>query len=249
MKNFYPDGYHSNRDDQTHHDRYLKQFEYVNDANIKKVLDIGCAQGDWLNFLNERMPNVELFGVDAFSNEVKNQKIKFQKCEISQAVLEPCSFDLVTAWAVLEHVHNPMQYFAKISSVLVPGGKFIFLVTNSQSIYGKYAFKEDIPRHTYHFDEKSLSRYAQQNGLTLKSICHDARFWDGSGKGFFFHLIRKLFRISWSQLGSREINLYSKIFLKIGRLVDEMVFYFNWEVALKRYGIIVVTMEKPENVK
>ena len=46
-----------------------------------------------------------------------------------------------------------MQYFVKVSNVLVPGGKFIFLVTNSQSVYGKYAYKEDIPRHTYHFDK------------------------------------------------------------------------------------------------
>ena len=208
MRDFYPDGYHSNRDDQIHNDRYIKQFDYVNETGIRNVLDIGCAQGDWLNFLENRISNVKLFGIDAFSKGVKNQKINFQNCNISQAALEPNTFDLVTAWAVLEHVHNPMQYFVKVSNVLVPGGKFIFLVTNSQSIYGKYAYKEDIPRHTYHFDKNTLSNYANKSGLILQNIRHDPRFWDGSGKGLFFHLMRKILRISWSQIGTRNINIY-----------------------------------------
>ena len=71
MRDFYPDGYHSNRDDQIHNDRYIKQFDYVNETGIRNVLDIGCAQGDWLNFLENRISNVKLFGIDAFSKGVK----------------------------------------------------------------------------------------------------------------------------------------------------------------------------------
>ena len=191
----------------------MKQFDYVEDTNIRNVLDIGCAQGDWLNFLENRVPNIKLFGIDAFSQGVKKSENKFSKLQHSQAALEPNTFDLVTAWAVLEHVHNPMQYFVKVSNVLVPGGKFIFLVTNSQSIYGKYAYKEDIPRHTYHFDKNTLSNYANKSGLILQNIRYDElRFWDGSGEGIFLSLYEKILRISWSQLGTRNINIYQRNF-------------------------------------
>ena len=47
----------------------------------------------------------------------------------------------------------------------------------------------------------------------------------------FLYFMRKILRISWSQLGTRNINIYQKFLLKIGRLFDEIVFYFNWEVV------------------
>src|SRR5437879_8656059 len=46
---------------------------------------------------------------------------EFQDIPVNEPV-----YDAVTAWAVLEHVHDPMSYFRKASEVVKKGGLFVF---------------------------------------------------------------------------------------------------------------------------
>src|SRR3546814_5417313 len=62
-------------------------------------------------------------------------------------------YDVITAWAVLEHVHDPMSYFMKAASTIQSGGYFVFLVTNFDSISSRSLFREDVPRHLYFFSK------------------------------------------------------------------------------------------------
>lgn len=244
MGQFYPVGYHDGRDDPNHQVRYLNQYDYIKNFKANRILDIGCARGDWLNFIKDQNPGCELHGVDAFSAGVNSDEIIFHKCALTDANLDKDYFDLITSWAVIEHVHTPSDYFTVVSKVLKPGGKFVFLVTNSESLYGKYAYKEDIPRHLYHFSERSLSAYAIKHGLILDRIDYDERFWDGSGKGAIRHFFRRLLSISWHDMKSGKISITSRLFLRGAALLDKLVFCSEWEKRLKRSGIIVVTMAK-----
>ncbi|MCS5694106.1 class I SAM-dependent methyltransferase [Cyanobium sp. FGCU-6] len=244
IERFYPSGYHDGRDNEVHQKRYLNQYEYVKDIDTKSILDIGCARGDWLSYFQGRHPSADLYGVDAFSSGVSNDSIKFFRCALPVAKLPENHFGLITSWAVLEHVHSPNAYFKAVASLLSPGGKFVFLVTNSESIYGKYAYKEDIPRHLFHFNARSLDQYANKHGLKLDKIQYDERFWDGTGKGAFRHFARRLLGISWRQLQYNDIPFIKKLILKCGSILDKIVFLTNWEAKLKRSGIIVVTMTK-----
>jgi SAM-dependent methyltransferase len=244
MGRFYPAGYHENRDSPQHLDRYKNQFEFISSYGYKTVLDIGCAEGDWLEYLSRNNDTLELYGVDAFSERVKGDSIKFQKSTLVDAHLPEKYFDLITAWAVLEHVHTPSSYFKSVSKLLKPNGKFVFLVTNSQSIYGKYAYKEDVPRHLYHFDEQSLSAYASKYQLRIDKIDYDERFWDGSGKGAFYHMMRKLLLLSMWDIKFRPLSIFHWYCLRFGSILDKLFFSIKWEKKIRRSGIIVVTMSK-----
>ena len=244
MNNFYPSGYHEGRDDASHFERYQYQYEYVKDLKAITVLDIGCARGDWLDFLQAKRPEMELHGVDAFSPYVKNKSIIFYKCALINAELPEDYFNLVTSWAVLEHVHTPDKYFEVVSKVLKKGGKFVFLVTNSESMYGKYAYKEDVPRHLYHFNEHSLATYAEKHGLMLDEMSYDERFWDGTGQGACYHFIRRVLSVSWHDLKSRKISFFSRSCLRLASLLGKIVFSVKWESTLKCSGIIVAKMSK-----
>ena len=200
MGKFYPNGYHDGRNDELHLQRYKDQFSYISKLDALAVLDIGCAKGDWLNYIHSQWTTVKLYGVDAFSDGVKFENISFLKEQLNEAELPNSYFDLITAWAVMEHVHTPDAYFYAVNKLLKPGGKFVFLVTNSDSIYGKKAYKEDIPRHLYHFNAKSLGRYAKKNGFRLDDISFDERFWDGSGKGFFRFAMAKCLGMTWRDM-------------------------------------------------
>lgn len=241
---FYPADYHEHRDDQEHRRRYELQFSYISEFNGKRILDIGCARGDWLNFIKERWQKSELHGVDAFSAAVNGNDIKFHKCLLPQAELPAGYFDLVTSWAVFEHLHTPAKYFETVSKVLRPGGKFVFLVTNAESCYGKYAYKEDVPRHLYHFSEKTLELYAAKVGLNLDKVYYDDRFWDGRGWGTCEFGLSALVGVTWQNLYFKKLNFIQRMALRAGWLLDQLVFSTHWEAKLRRSGIIIAIMSK-----
>jgi SAM-dependent methyltransferase len=241
---YYPPWYHNGRNDEKHIERYALQYTYIKTYRFNTLLDIGCAKGDWLKYINKKSPGSELHGVDAFSDSVNHDALRFQKAFLYDAILESNYFDLVTAWAVLEHVHTPSAYFEVVSRVLKKDGKFIFLVTNSESFYGKYAYVEDIPRHLYHFSKKSLIQYAQKYALNVVDIFYDDRFWDGRGMGTFQYGISKLFGVNWNQISLKRLNYFQELAMLVGSIIDRIVFYYHWEARLQRSGIIVAVMEK-----
>lgn len=241
---FYPPGYHDGRNDEKHIERYALQYSFIESYRFRTVLDVGCARGDWLDYIRQRSPGAELHGVDAFSDSVNPDSIHFQNTLLTDAALETGYFDLVTAWAVLEHVHNPLAYFEVVSRVLKKGGKFVFLVTNSESCYGKRAYCEDVPRHLYHFSEKTIARYAQKFHLEVGKTFYDDRFWDGRGTGTFHYGMGKLFGANWNLISLKRLTFWQKVAMRIGSVLDKVVFYCHWEARLKRSGIAVYVLEK-----
>lgn len=244
MAEFYPTDYHDNRNDEHHRKRYELQFSYINEFSGKRILDIGCARGDWLNFIREKWIDSNLHGVDAFSSGVSGANIDFHKCLLPDAKLPVDYFDLITSWAVFEHLHTPAKYFEMVSKVLQKGGKFVFLVPNSESCYGRHAYQEDIPRHLYHFSEKTLRLYAESFGLKLENVYYDDRFWDGRGWGTFRLGFGHLVGVTWQSLYFRKLNLIQKIAMKLGGALDRLVFSTHWEAKMRRSGIMVAVMGK-----
>jgi SAM-dependent methyltransferase len=241
---YYPPGYHDGRDDKIHNERYALQYDYIEQFQFRRVLDVGCARGDWLGYLGGEKPGLELHGIDAFSDSVNLDTVRFQKTSLSAAVLESDYFDLVTAWAVLEHVHNPSVYFGEVSRVLTKGGRFIFLVTNAESFYGKYAYIEDIPRHLYHFSERTVAQYAHKFALNVVSVHYDDRFWDGRGTGTFHYGMGKLFGANWNSISLNRLNFLQRYAMRLGTIMDKLAFHFHWEAQLRRSGIMVFILEK-----
>ncbi len=245
MAAFYPAGYHDGRDDAGHLRRYERQFTYLGDRPAVRMLDVGCARGDWLHYVGERWPATELHGVDAFSDGVRWDRIRFQRGALARLSLPDSHFDLITAWAVLEHVHDPGACFAAIARALRPGGRFVFLVTNADSAYGRFARKEDVPRHLFHFNRRSLQGYARKCGLVVERIDHDGGFWDGSGRGTFRHAFGRLCGVTWRDIHLGRLGWFRTLACKAGTLLDLLVFLGDWEVVLRCSGIIVVTMSRP----
>lgn len=245
---FYPSGYHDDRDDAHHLARYELQFSYIASVRAQRVLDVGCARGDWLNFVKSKWPDSEVHGVDALSDGVRGRDIVFHRCVLPAVELPDDYFDLVTSWAVFEHLHTPREYFAAASRLMRPGGKLIFLVTNAESCYGKYAYAEDVPRHLYHFSEATLAQYASSCGLRLESVSYDDRLWDGRGFGTFYYGLGRLLGFTWERLYFKRLNLLQRIAMKLGAGFDRLVFSPRWEARLRRSGIIVAIMSKPSGL-
>jgi SAM-dependent methyltransferase len=107
-----------------------------------------------------------------------------EECELG-----PQSFDVVTAWAVFEHLHDPRSAFRRAADLLRPGGRLILQVPNLRSINTRYARLEDIPRHLYFFSPRTIRRYATSSGLDLDAVHHTTDLHGGSGRGVLRRLL------------------------------------------------------------
>jgi len=96
-------------------------------ANIlnSKILDFGCADGIFLDWLRSQGVNQDqLHGIDISEQmvEIARQKGHRAVSVEAQAEFSGEKFDLVTLWDVLEHLSNPVKTLRNLTNFLKPGG-------------------------------------------------------------------------------------------------------------------------------
>ena len=174
IQKYYPAKYFQNLPAKSH-DRYLDQrfraeASYLNAiesrGGSKRLLDVGCANGDFPRFMAARGWEVEGVEVSETSEPIRDFRVYTE--EFDKIPVHEPRYDAVTAWAVLEHVHDPMAYFQKAAEVVKKGGLFVFLVTNFQSAASRNLFCEDIPRHLYFFTRETVQQYLEKTGFVLE---------------------------------------------------------------------------------
>lgn len=180
MHRFYPPSYYDTFEIGRNRllARYEAQARLVERFSTGKpglLLDVGCANGDFPRFMSRRGWSVE--GVEVSSAARAIHDFTVYRVEFPKAPVDRPRYQAITAWAVLEHVHDPMSYFEKAGRVLKDGGIFVFLVTNFDSISSSRLFREDVPRHLHFFTERTVRRYLSRAGLQLvHTDCSDKYF-------------------------------------------------------------------------
>jgi 2-polyprenyl-3-methyl-5-hydroxy-6-metoxy-1,4-benzoquinol methylase len=136
-----------------------------------QLLDIGCGTGYFLKSCKEDGWNVEGTEPD---NDARRIAEQITKSEISETVFtknKNYSYDLITMWHVLEHVHKLNESLEKIRGLLKEDGKLIIAVPNCKS-YDAEIYKEnwaayDVPRHLYHFTENSMNKLLEKHKFRM----------------------------------------------------------------------------------
>jgi len=176
---YYPDEYFTYR--HRLEGRYRRQAEYV-PGPPGRLLEVGAAGGDFLALMRGRGWEVE--GIERFAQAENAYGILIHR----QSFPEECdlpgeSFDVIVAWSVFEHLHDPAGAFAECVRLLCPGGLLIVQVPNLRSIHGRIARMEDVPRHLYFFSPRTLAQYAKLAGFRLEKVSHvTAGFSGASGR-------------------------------------------------------------------
>jgi 2-polyprenyl-3-methyl-5-hydroxy-6-metoxy-1,4-benzoquinol methylase len=84
------------------------------------------------------------------------------------------TYDAITMWHVLEHVHQLHEYAEHLKHLLAPGGKLIIAVPNYTSkdarMYKSYWAAYDVPRHLYHFSPTSMRTLMDLHGMKVVNI-------------------------------------------------------------------------------
>ena len=176
---YYPEGYFSSRASQS--ERYMRQAEYVSGAS-GRLLDVGTARGDFLAVMANRGWTVE--GIEPFADACNPFGMVIHRDRFpGQTRLRGGRYDVITAWAVFEHLHDPASAFRECTRLLRPGGRLIVQVPNLRSIHSRWAMAEDVPRHLYFLSPRTLEAYGVRFGLDLERVLHTTDLFGGSGRG------------------------------------------------------------------
>jgi 2-polyprenyl-3-methyl-5-hydroxy-6-metoxy-1,4-benzoquinol methylase len=149
----------------------------INKTGIAKgaILDIGCGTGAFLNTMQEAKWNITGLEPDTIARTKAAELYNIQPQEPGKLFdLTQASFNAITLWHVLEHVHELHAYIKQIEKLLAPGGKAFIAVPNYTSkdadIYKQYWAAYDVPRHLYHFSPQSMETLLAQHGLKLTAV-------------------------------------------------------------------------------
>lgn len=178
---FYPENYYEGRSPKDAGRRYHAQLAYV-PRGKGRLLDVGTAGGFFLDLLSSRGWTV--FGIDR-SDAASRQGSEARVVQglFPVTAFAPASFDCITAWAVFEHLHDPLGAFRECERLLRPNGRVIVQVPNLRSLSGRFSYQEDVPRHLHFFSPRTLRAYAHASGLELEDLIHTTKIFGGSGRG------------------------------------------------------------------
>ena len=151
----------------------LKQFKYFVDRyNLqgKKVIEIGCGKGEYLELMNQS--GALAFGLEHLLESVefckqKGLKVERGFIESSSYKLKNRPFDAFFILNYLEHIPDINSFLKGIANNLRDDAIGLMEVPNFNMILEKRLFSEFIPDHLYYFTKKTLTRVLETNGFEV----------------------------------------------------------------------------------
>ncbi len=137
-----------------------------------QFLDVGSGTGAFANEMKQQGWQVTGLEPDADARAVAKQLFNLELKEVHMFNQLPAnSFDAITLWHVMEHVHDLTAYVQQLKNLLKEDGKLFIAVPNYTSkdatIYNEYWAAYDVPRHLYHFSPRSVQVLMEKHGLKL----------------------------------------------------------------------------------
>lgn len=141
----------------------------------KKILDFGCGNGGFL--LRAKTLAAQVTGVEPerrVGDHFEESLDIVRDLETIQATA--CSYDLITAFHVVEHLPDPVSILQDLKKLLAHGGRIVVEVPSSEdallTLYDSDAFQRFTywSQHLFLFNAHTLSILAARAGLSVVAI-------------------------------------------------------------------------------
>ena len=151
-----------------------RKITLINSFNSeeKTLLDIGCGTGDFLKAAQDNDWHVSGIEPNHSARDIANKKTNnsvFNTEKLQQ--FKERSFDIITLWHVLEHLPDLEEQIMVLKKLLKANGTLIIAVPNHKSYdakhYKNFWAAYDVPRHLWHFNQKSIASLFESENMTL----------------------------------------------------------------------------------
>jgi len=145
----------------------------------KRLLDVGAGSGKLVRYLRSR--GVDAHGLEpsrALYDRFLSRDSAFACATLDDLrALPPQTFDIVTAFDVIEHVPDPVAFLAGVRAALEPGGSFFASTPDVESgvaqAFGR-RWHFYYPYHLSYLGPRTIARAAPR-GLRVVDVTHRGR--------------------------------------------------------------------------
>lgn len=184
--------------------------------NQGSILDYGAGDGQFANFMIKKKWNAKIYE-PLFEN--------MSDLSLNEDEIDSHSFDVITMFHSLEHIHNIQETLESLYDLLNKDGVLIVSVPNHNA-YERRFFKSkwiayDAPRHLYHFNYETIKLFLNKNKFDVvmtRSMYLDT-FYNtlmSLNQGMFLFLkfigisLISIFKTIWNKQYSSSILLVCK---------------------------------------
>jgi ubiquinone/menaquinone biosynthesis C-methylase UbiE len=221
MKNNYYDNYYFNKFEKTNLiykwfipmvDRKEPVLSFLKNKKNKgnKLLDLGCGNGRFLSYAQKYF---DCTGVDFSKKAIAQAKKKASKAKyilgsVENLNFKPNSFDIVTAFDIIEHIKNYEKMLIGAKKILKKEGLLIISAPNPESlgakIKGKKWYGYQDPSHLRFFKISKWQQILKKYGFKTEKIYYNGLI-DPPYINWLSNFVQKIFikytTQTWSLLG------------------------------------------------
>jgi 2-polyprenyl-3-methyl-5-hydroxy-6-metoxy-1,4-benzoquinol methylase len=190
-------------------------FLWLENRKEKKLLDIGCGNGSFI----ERMNGLgwETTGIDFDKDAVKyciKKGLNAIKGDLKDLSFPPESFDVISLNHVIEHLYDPADIIQECYRILKPGGELVITTPNAESWMFNLWFKDSwyalqAPAHLHIFSLKNLTALLKNKGFEISKATTTTRI-----EGWIYYTSR----IIKKEGSFDQRKKYSKVYHIFGRI-------------------------------
>lgn len=135
------------------------------------LLDVGTADGLMLPILAQRFPKLRVVGLDRsweLLEAVGRMPFRVLQADATMLPVAARTFDVVSATAVIEHLHAPLHFLEDCRRVLKPGG--ICIITTPDPFFEQIATRlRLLPQEQHHevMNLDSVKKLVQASGMEV----------------------------------------------------------------------------------
>lgn len=147
-------------------------------AGAKRILDVGCGSGNFLDYLKQRMPGAELFGYDLNAELLAGLAtrglgvLSGDLSQMKKLAGELAPFDAICMLQVVEHASDPVDLLQTFLGLLRPGGLLIVTTPDAAGPIKNFpdALTEIPPHHVTRWTEAAFRALLQNHNLKISVV-------------------------------------------------------------------------------
>lgn len=130
-----------------------------------RLLDVGCGTGDFVSYLLDKS-ELSVTGSEIYLKGLRYAKrrlpdVEFIQYDVTEGTLDR-TFEIITAFDVLEHIHLDVAAIENVNQMLRPGGVFILSVPQHEFLWSRL---DEIVMHKRRYSRADMLEKLRQAGF------------------------------------------------------------------------------------